>query len=552
MDTLPDWANEIISTYESEAAGCFLIHGNVSDRILTAPQGQALRLGDVIDFIVETLLPRFEVIITYDIGFGLRVERGSEIFSQWPSYIDNPQLPHKPLDAARLLTHYLQYCRNLKILGKAAPKVAVIIKQAHLVCPAIPNMHNYDVSALAAIIRSWADGDQLQKYGQTAFLISESFNHIHPLIREYPKIQYIELPLPRKDEIARTLEHLSISCPTAMHEYKHKTQLIAGRLIGATISSIESLLLRLQYDGESLNDECLYELKKKIVERDCDGLIDFVEPDRNLDDCIGLTEVKQWLRQDIKLWRKNELEAMPMGYLFCGPVGTGKTYLAECLAGEAGVPVVTMKNFREKWIGSTEANLEKIFSLLHALGRCIVFIDEADQALGKRDSNSGDSGVSSRVYSMMAKEMSNTDNRGKIIWVLASSRPDLIEVDLKRPGRVDVKLPLFPSLNPDEGFTLMRALCKRLKLAISKDYIEEIRDMIPTLLTPGAAEAIAVKTYRTHKTSNLSAEEALKKCLESYRPPISLETLKFQIRIAAEEATDSGFIPKEISDIIDH
>jgi len=43
--------------------------------------------------------------------------------------------------------------------------------------------------------------------------------------------------------------------------------------------------------------------------------------------------------------------------------------------------------------------------------------------------------------------------------VLASSRPDLIEVDLKRPGRVDVKIPLFPTTTPREGFDLIRTLC---------------------------------------------------------------------------------------------
>ena len=91
-----------------------------------------------------------------------------------------------------------------------------------------------------------------------------------------------------------------------------------------------------------------------------------------------------------------------MGYLLCGPVGTGKTYLVECLAGEAGVPVVKLKNFRDKWVGSTEGNLEKIFRLLQALTRCFVFIDEADQALGSRDPAANDSGFSGRIYSMMA------------------------------------------------------------------------------------------------------------------------------------------------------
>src|SRR5947208_16765657 len=135
--------------------------------------------------------------------------------------------------------------------------------------------------------------------------------------------------------------------------------------------------------------------------------------------------------------------------------------MLDCLAGEAAGPVVKFKNCRERWVGSTEGNLEKIFRLLQALTRCFVFIDEADQALGKRDSGSNDSGLSGRIYSMMAAEMSRPENRGRIIWVLASSRPDLIEVDLKRPGRVDVKIPIFPTSDASESWALLRALCKR-------------------------------------------------------------------------------------------
>src|SRR5260370_39674388 len=147
---------------------------------------------------------------------------------------------------------------------------------------------------------------------------------------------------------------------------------------------------------------------------------------------------------------------MPKGYLLCGPVGTGKTFMAECLAGEAGVPVVKLKNFRDKWGGSTEGNLEKIFRLLDALGRCYVFVDEADQAIGRRDSGADDSGSSGRSSSMCAEQMGSSSSRGKLIWILASSRPDLIEVDLKRPGRVYVKIPLFPTTEARESFELIR------------------------------------------------------------------------------------------------
>jgi len=220
--------------------------------------------------------------------------------------------------------------------------------------------------------------------------------------------------------------------------------------------------------------------------------------------------------------------------------------------------VVTIKNFRDRWVGSTEANLEKIFTLLHALGRCIVFVDEADQALGSRQSNSGDSGVGNRVYSMMAKEMSNTRNRGKLLWVLASSRPDLLEVDLKRPGRVDVKLPLFPSTEPEEAFVLLRALCGKNGVEIPEEAKDDLLGLMPELLTPGAAEALAVKSYRVMRTSGrgnesekLNGVQALQQCLENYRAPIPADVLRLQMRLAAEEATDESFVPKKVREILD-
>ncbi len=538
---IPPWASEVVSSYESGAAGCYVLHGNVNDRLLV-PSEDGVSLGSVQDFIMQVLLPRFDVVLSYDSGQGLRVERGGEVFSKWPTMKDGLDLPDEPLAAVRVLTHYFKYCKNLQAVGAESPKVAVVIRQAHLICPSIPHSHNRDLNAMASILRSWAADMQLQEHGQAAFLISENLNGLHPLVARSPRIVAIEVPLPSERELMAALEMLSGKCPTALVNFRDNYQKPAARLTGATLSSVEILLLRREYAKKPLEESDLSDLKRALVERDCGGLIDFIEPDRNFDGVIGLDGVKAWLRQDIALWSKDDLEAMPMGYLFCGPVGTGKTYLVECLAGEAGVPVVTLKNFRDRWVGSTEENLEKIFSLLHALGRCIVFIDEADQALGRRTAGSGDSGVSSRVYSMMAKEMSDTRNRGKILWVLASSRPDLIEVDLKRPGRIDVKIPLFPCSNPAEAWELLRALCHRRGVSLRKD--SALRDKMPELLTPGAAEAIAVKARRLMITRECGAEEALEQCLEGYLPPVSPAVIQSQIQLAVDEASDISFIPE--------
>ena len=264
---------------------------------------------------------------------------------------------------------------------------------------------------------------------------------------------------------------------------------------------------------------------------------------RKLNDVHGLDSIKAWLRQDIALWRKNDTAALPKGYLLCGPVGTGKTYLVECLAGEASVPIVKMKNFRDKWVGSSEGNLEKIFRLIHTLGRCYVFIDEADQSLGRRDASGGDSGISGRIYSMLAEEMGNSSNRGSVIWVLASSRPDLIEVDLKRPGRVDVKIPIFPTSTKRESFDLLCMLLKKRGIVPSADSFAALDPFMPLLLTPGAAEALAVKIYRQVRTSSQPLDRILLCSLREYQNPVPPDVMQLQIRLAVAESSDLDFVP---------
>ena len=175
-----------------------------------------------------------------------------------------------------------------------------------------------------------------------------------------------------------------------------------------------------------------------------------------------------------------------MGYLIAGRIGTGKTFIVQCWAGELGIPCVVFKNFRDRWVGATESNLEKIFAVLRALGQVVVFVDEADQASGRRDGGDSDSGLSGRVYAMLAKEMSDTRNRGRIIWVFATSRPDLLEVDLKRQGRLDVHIPLFP---PETAEERARAAAWRSRASLKFPLTEA--DLPPLEDVDGARRARA-------------------------------------------------------------
>jgi len=548
----PAWADTIRRLYLSNAANQFVIHGNVQDRLLVGDPGDSgAAMGNLIEFLTKQQLQRFDLVLSYELGAGLRIESGEAFFKQL-RFAD--ELPKDPAQAIGYLDKFLRFCVNLRRLAPGSPEasvlagrnhhIAVIIKSAELIFPVAKQVRDYQLNSMASVVRAWSHESFFLEQNLAVLLLTEHLNDLNHLLSQNQRSAHVEIPMPGPEALNGVFRYFEKVYPAALAHFAGRPEFPATRLAGATISSIESLLRQREYEKSALLEGDLSDLKKSLVEKDSQDLIEFLEPTRTLDDVYGSEAVKVWMRQDIALWRQGDLGAMPMGYLLCGPVGTGKTYLVECLAGEAGVPVVKMKNFRDRWVGSTEGNLEKIFGLLHALGRCIVFIDEADQALGSRDSGSGDSGISGRVYSMMAKEMSNTENRGRILWILASSRPDLIEVDLKRPGRVDVKIPLFPAADAAEGYLFIRALSKKFKLDLPKECPADLLPLIPAMITPGAAEAIAVKVYRQVRTSSVDPLEGLRDCLDEYQNPIPTAVMDFQIGLAVREASDLSFVPE--------
>jgi len=237
-------------------------------------------------------------------------------------------------------------------------------------------------------------------------------------------------------------------------------------------------------------------LKKDLIERQCRGLVEFIPPKRNLNVLVGHEPVKQRLREDAALLRRGELESLPMGYLVCGPVGTGKSFLAECLAGEIGAPCLVLKNFRSKYVGETESNLERVLGVLRAMGPVVVVIDEADAALGDRDQR-GDSGTSSRVFSMIAAQMGDTNFRGRILWMLLTCRPDLLPIDLKRQGRAEVHIPLFYPATQEELRTMFVSMARKVGASLRAEALPEVA--LVGQISGADVEGIVIRALRRRR-----------------------------------------------------
>lgn len=572
---LPAWAEEMRRIYRSDTVSQFVIFGNIED-LVPAPPGRKPRFMPLCQYLAEVMFEPFEVVLSYDRGRGFLFYKGGEEFYEYlqafdkfhgtsfaadggvggsaSRALDSPGLlPRQPAQALELLDRFLSNVaakeRNPKLSG--AKSAALILDHAHLIVPRGESIYMAgDLGTNLIRILNWARDFAISGANLTTVLLSESLNDLHEQIVENPYNAKVQIKLPTRDELYDFISDLLESESDFSSLSEVEQPVLADKLVGLSRVAVRNIIRRALRNKERITAKYLSRLRKETIEKEAMGRLEFMESRRTLDDVAGHVEAKRWLRQDAQLIRRGAYNALPMGYLITGRIGTGKTYLVQCFAGECGVPFVELKNFREKWVGATEGNLEKIFSILKALGQVVVFVDEADQITGRRGGSEGDSGLSGRIYGMLAKEMSNTENRGKIIWIFATSRPDLLEVDLKRQGRLDVHIPLFPPVEPEEVKELFLAMAKKLDLDLKDDQLPKLEFRNP--VSGNELEGIIVRAIREYELQEEPPKplpEILKRVIQDFRPSAHTRRLELMDLLAVKECTDIKFLPPRFASL---
>jgi len=168
-------------------------------------------------------------------------------------------------------------------------------------------------------------------------------------------------------------------------------------------------------------------------------------PGTTFDDVAGYAEVKQEIREVVDFLRDTEKFAeigarVPKGVLLVGPPGTGKTLIARAVAGEAGVPFlsVTGSDFMEMFVGVGASRVRDLFESARKMGRAIIFIDEVDSVGRKRGAGlGGGHDEREQTLNQMLSEMDGFEDSEGIVMLAATNRPDILDPALLRPGRFD-------------------------------------------------------------------------------------------------------------------
>lgn len=552
LDALPPWARELSEKYYSRSFALFVLSGNVRDLVpLRTPDG--LSFVSLEDFLSRALFGQRDLILHYDRGglnFGTpatqsdfrRALEGYDSF-HGTTYAQGG-LPRSPDAVLNLLDNYLR----LRIAdGK---KIGLVIDFAETIAPAgdVSGMSAEDRNSLV-ILKRWARNAAFLAADVTICLISENQIEMNQGIVQSPGAASIAIPLPDyADRLELIRAQLTSRELPAGSEVNDETLAKLGA--GLKRVQLQQLISHAVENRRPLTLKFLSQRKKDLIEAESGGLLEFVQSRFDLSFVAGNDQAKHKLQDAASAIRAGNTDVLPMGYVICGPVGTGKTFITTCFAGEVGIPAVTLKNFRSMWQGVTEGNLERVLNLLKAMSPIAVIVDEADAQLGDR-SGSGDSGVGNRVFAQIAQFMGNTEYRGKVIWFLLTCRPDLLPVDLKRQGRAEEHIALFYPDTAEERLALLRAMQRKIGMKPFAADIEKFFLDRAGSLSGADIEAVLVRSHMRSSLQNKIAVDSqdLQAALEDFIPPYYPTEIDLQNMVAVLECTSRSLLPKQYRDL---
>ena len=200
------------------------------------------------------------------------------------------------------------------------------------------------------------------------------------------------------------------------------------------------------------------------------------KPKTTFADVAGYSGVKQEITEVVDFLKSpgkfREIGArIPKGVLLVGPPGTGKTLIARAVAGEAGVPFmsITGSDFMEMFVGVGAARVRDLFQSARKQAPCIIFVDEIDSIGRKRGAGlGGGHDEREQTLNQMLSEMDGFETTEGVVMMAATNRPDILDPALLRPGRFDRQI-VVPLPDLDERLPILRVHSKDKRLADDVD-----------------------------------------------------------------------------------
>jgi len=582
--SLPNWAERVRRKYVGGEASMFLLHTNVFDKVLFGDHYYSLT-----EFLAKILLwDNKQNILVYDPALGVTCLKASPAITK----IDELRLRRSPKDVLPLLEAILF----------SSDSTALIMPYVGAVAPdgEFNLLSEQDRNSLITLHR-WSLSSELREKDSVVFLLSEAPSEVNQRLVSNPVIAAVEVPMPNLEERRAVVEKSDPSIDAghvrllseqtsglravqiaalltpqktdSLDDAERQVFILSllgqsadanvraeklGALTrGMDVEQIRHLLNPSHPVAETQRSDTYSEVltlvwqrKRELIEKECYGLIEFIESRHNLSAVGGNENIKEELRQIAANIRAGDRARVPMGLLFVGPMGTGKTFVANAFIKESGLSAVKLKNFRSKWVGSTEANLEKVLGMVRALGPIILVIDEGDRAFGSQGDEDG--GTSSRVMARMKEFMSDPENRGQVLFILMTNRPDKLDIDIKRAGRLDRKIPFFYADCAPDVESVLSALLQRYKVEHELVWERDREATSARLIGYSNAdlEAVVLLANDTARSQSVKlTSELFASAISDYLPSRDQRMLEYMELLAVFETSRRALLPERFRNL---
>ena len=459
-----------------------------------------------------------------------------------PEFEDNDdngvKRPNKQVTLARLedLRHQL---KNPKSIGLIVDYAETLIPMGEV------GGGRPDEKMVLVFLQKWAKEERFLNSDFMVLVLTENISSINDQYIRNPNTHEVSVPYPDEQDRLQFIHYFFERNQGAEQYFEMTPELLAKNTAGLGLIHLQTILAEATKNRLPFTNDELIQKKKEMIESEAGGLLEFVETKYGLDDVAGHAQAKKHLMDASRALKAGRPDVMPMGYLISGPVGTGKTFMIQAFSSDVGIPMVVLKNFRGMYVGQSEGNLQKVLKILKAMSPVAVMIDEADAYLGSR-SNDGSSGVNSRIFSMLASFMSDTNNRGKIVWFLVTARPDLMPVDFKRQGRAEEHIGLFYPESLAEKRELLKVMLRKTRL----DYLDPTefdQDFFEDITVRSGADMEAALTRAKFKAASLGLDQVdldiIVQVFNDFLPPTYPEEIELMEYSAVLECTSKELLP---------
>lgn len=542
---LPSWATELRERYLAGEASLFLLHGSVRDLYAWPTADGSVRYVPLRTFLEQFLSRSKDLVLYYNVSEGIELANDKMLASFRRVVLARSMLsgsldgglPRTPGEVLPLIE---------ALVTDVSQNAGVVLDYVETVVPSgdLSFMGETDKANLVRLQR-WSSDPALLASDNLVILVTEQLSEIHRRVVSSAQLVPIRVPLPDAAERERFIRQEDLGSVTLEMDVTS----LAKHTAGLTLVQIRGLFRVARQSNEPISFRTVSRRKKAIIEQECHGLVEFVDPGHDFSHVGGMEGVKVDLMRLATAIKKGHTTRVPMGVIFVGPMGTGKTYVAEAFAGESGLTCLKFKNFRDKWVGSTEANLEKILDVVEALGYVLLIIDEADRSLSAGGENDG--GTGSRVIARLKEFMSDTDHRGRVVILMMTNRPDKLDTDLKRPGRFDVKIPFFFPEEPEERQKILAALVRKMRLPMADGI-----DLSPIAAqTEGYSAAeleavmLAAAGFASAADREILTQEDLLQAASDVIPSRDTRMLQFMEMLAVFESSAKRMLPERYANM---